>query len=122
MKGKAKANFNSGLVATLALRVTGDLGPFTIWTDKYGRTCLCLKTWLKDPASFSQITHRNRIRLAAVEWRLLHPTTRKAWLTTARVTGARCNGYMLWSYYRMTQDIKTIKTLFRQAKITFVEN
>lgn len=119
MRGKRRANMNTGLIATIGLAITGDLGPLTIWTDKFGRTSMCLKTWLKDPASQPQIAHRNRIRLAATDWRLLHPNTRKAWLHAAKTAGCRCNGYMIWTYYRMTGDERTVKTIFNQAKIPF---
>jgi hypothetical protein len=78
------------------------------------------KIWLSDPTSTRQLNHRNRIRRAARDWKLLPTHERNNWLTAARRLSLRTNGYALWTYWHLTQNRPPIETIERQSGIVLI--
>ena len=73
MEAKAKwwAQINVG--------IAGDVGPFTCWTTKHGKTVFIRRAPPDKPASPAQIKMRLRFRLAWLNWKQLPTEEKEKW-------------------------------------------
>ena len=107
----------------LGISAQGDLGPMTCYTQrKAGKRSIVMfaKIWLSDPTTVNQLNHRNRIRQAAIAWRLLPEIERKNWQRAAAKLSLKLNGVALWTYWHMLRQRSKIETIEHQSGITLI--
>jgi hypothetical protein len=102
----------------IGLSAQGDLGPWTIYTDRYGKTVYFLRAPPLNPPSTSQEYLRELFRNAATAWRQAAPATRADWRTAARKCNLGISGYCLWIWFTRTRDEQRLRTIERQSGIT----
>jgi len=77
----------------LALALTGDLGPFTIYTTRQSKIVWFPKSPPLEPPSGAQLVMRNRWRRAASEWKTKSQFDRSEWERIVQKAGLRITGY-----------------------------
>ncbi len=88
MSLKLPSDFNM-----LALALTGDLGPLTIYTTRNNRIVWFPKAPPGKPPSGAQLVIRERWRRAAAEWKLKAKVDRQKWESIVQAAGLRITGY-----------------------------
>lgn len=106
------------LYQLLGLNPSGDIGPYTIYRSKRGKTVIFLRAPPKTPPSAWQIQQRARWTVIAHAWRYLPATVREAWLRAAPAAGLRVGGYNLYVWYQCTPDPAALATICRLAGIS----
>jgi hypothetical protein len=104
----------------LGFRVTGDLGPITIYTDQRGDVVFYPRKPAMEPASPSQILQRGEFTAAAMGWQGLSETTKVAWDLATHRLSLRLTGYNLWVYFRVKSDFTTIRTIERRTGLALL--
>lgn len=97
----------------MGLSQTGDLGPFTIYTDARRRPVWFLKSPPAKPPSPRQVLQRNAFRMAAKAWQQIGAQVRAEWNAAARHANLYLNGYTLWVHYQTRRDRRAIQTIER---------
>lgn len=98
----------------------GDLGPWTLYTDKRKGLVFFVKSPPLEPPSQLQTSIRNRIRLAAYTWRNLSPLQRRDWATVAKRAHLKIHGYNLFVFWITRKEDAAIHTLERMTKIKLI--
>lgn len=111
----------STLLNILGLNPTGDLGPLTGYTSKRGKAVWFLKAPPTTPATPHQNHQRNIFRLVAMAWRALPEIDRQRWLQAALRAHLRITGYNLFTYWQITKDLPTLRTIEHLAHLDLVE-
>lgn len=111
----------STLLNILGLNPTGDLGPLTGYTSKRGKAVWFLKAPPTTPATPYQNHQRNIFRLVAMAWRALPADVRQAWLDAAPRAHLRITGYNLFTYWQITRDRPTLRTIEHLAQLELIE-
>jgi len=102
----------------LGIAVSGDIGPYTVWTDRFGRKVPFLKSPPKEPCSPAQAALRATFSAAQAEWAAL-PRWEKAVLEEAcRLTSIPLTGQNLWIHCRMKDDWSAYQTIAEQSGLT----
>jgi len=96
----------------------GDLGPLTMYTNQKRKLVFFAKMPPLNPPSFRQVLLRERFRLLGQTWSALTPDQRDAWNKMAIKGRLRIHGYNLYSYWQLTRDSATIRTIQHQTGIT----
>lgn len=109
------ARTDNKILALLGFEVTGDLGPWTLYTSHRHALVFYARVPSLDPASVRQTVVRTKWTAAATAWRALTAPQRAAYERASRVLSLRITGYNLWVYWRTTGDRDTIRTIERQA-------
>lgn len=104
----------------MGLSQTGDLGPFTIYTDKRRQPVWFLKAPPTKTPSALQLHNRNRFRNAANAWRHLTPATRALWAEAAHKARLFASGYNVFIYWQLRRDAPPIHTIERLSGITLI--
>lgn len=99
----------------LGLKIQGDLGPFTCYTNKRGRVVWFLKAPPKEPPTWMQTLQRNIFSYVGWAWAALTPPQREQWELVAKKASLRITGYNLFSYWAITDDEPTIRTIEQQT-------
>jgi len=109
---------NATQLGMLGLSVQGDIGPWTIYTDRYGRKKWFLYSPPTKPPTANQIVHRERFRAAQAAWQALTPNE-KAALELAVNKASLCmtgqNLYLSAILKRMTAQYNAVE---RQTGVT----
>jgi hypothetical protein len=106
------------ILQSICFKCQGDVGPLTSYTNHRG-IVMFLKAWLRDPASPKQITHRNRIRACAANWKKAPKPTRDNYERATKKQSLYLNGYNMWVCASMNPTGRAaIKTLERQTGLT----
>lgn len=105
------------LIGLLGFNPSGDLGPYTIYTNKRGLPVWFLKAPPRQPPSLLQRLNRSRFQAAAWLWVNTPFAERLAWNNAARLAGLTITGYNLFTYYVHTADVDAIKTVERNSGI-----
>lgn len=101
----------------LGRNLTGDLGPFTIYTSRRAGTVWFLKSPPQKPPNLNQIHQRNRFRMAARAWKALTQETRDAWNLACRRSGLYVHGYNLWIFWQLRRLRPHLATIEHQSGI-----
>ncbi len=86
------------LVNYLGLRVTGDIGPLTIYTSRRRKIVVFDKAPPLSPPSVRQLIMRNRWRAAASAWNEMTDQDRQSWSSIAAAASLSIPGYQFWIY------------------------
>jgi hypothetical protein len=108
-----------GLPASvLGLIVSGDLGPSTIYTDRFGHKVEFPKSPPKEPPSPGQQYHRERFRIAQRGYMALTPAIKAKWEDITRKVSLCMTGQNLYIHVAMKADYDYLDTLCHQSGIT----
>jgi len=112
---------STALASTLGLlgiRVQGDLGPWTIYTDRYGRKKWFLFSPPTKPPTDAQIAQRGRFRTAQANWSNLSDQEKKNLETACLRTSLVLTGQNLFISAQLTGKQEALQVVARQAKVT----
>jgi len=112
------ARNDNKILALLGFEVTGDLGPWTLYTSHRHALVFYARVPALNPPSVQQVVLRAEWTAAAAAWRALSSSQRAAYERASRVLSLRITGYNLWVYWKTTGDRDTIRTIERQAGLT----
>lgn len=101
----------------LGLTVSGDVGPFTVYTDRFGKKVFFPKAPPKSPASDLQLLVRSRFMLAQTEYMSLSDADKLAYENLVRATNLCMTGQNLFIHVAMMHTFTFLDTLQRQAGI-----
>lgn len=104
--------------SVLGLIVSGDLGPSTIYTDRYGRKVEFPRSPPTKPASPHQQYLRNRFRQAQQNYMALSPALKDKWENITRATSLCMTGQNLYIHVALKEDYDFLNTLIAQSRIT----
>lgn len=108
------------LLRFLGFNSQGDLGPWTLYTDKRKGLVFFIKAPPLEPPSQLQTSIRNSIRLAAYTWRSLSGDERRNWELVAKRAHLKIHGYNLFVYWLLRHEDAAIHTLERLTKIKLI--
>lgn len=108
------------LLPLLGINSQGDLGPWTMYTDKQKGLVFFIKAPPLEPPSLLQTSVRNAVKLSAYTWRSLSAAQRADWETAARRTHLKIHGYNLFTFWIITKDDPCIHTVERLSKIKLI--
>lgn len=107
-------------LALLGFRVTGDLGPITLYTDQRGEIVFYPRKPAMEAPTTGQILQRQRFTAAAAGWQGLGRATQEKWDLATHRLSLRLTGYDLWVYFRVKSDFTTIRTIERQTGLALL--
>lgn len=99
----------------------GDLGPLTMYTDKRRQLIWFPKMPPLNPPSIRQTQQRDRFRAIGLAWWELTTPEREAWENASKLARLRITGYNLFSYWFITQDSATIRTIESQTGLDLIQ-
>lgn len=106
------------LLSILGLRVQGDIGPWTTYTNRRGRFVWYLHSPPKKPFTRRQLHQQNKLRIIARLWATLSATDRWNWNLAANRANLRITGFNLFCYSYLKRDPSFAATIERATKIT----
>ena len=112
---------NAKQLGMLGMRVQGDLGPWTIYTDKKGRKKWFLYSPPTKPATPNQIIHRNRFKTAIESWKALPDDEKAALENASRAASLSITGQNLFVSALLTSRSVSYAAVARQTGITLPE-
>lgn len=108
-----------GLPANLlGLIVSGDIGGYTIYTDRFGRKTVYPVSPPDKPASPLQLIQRNRFRDALTNWKAASQAVRDDWEASSLALGLCMTGLNMWLHFTLKGRLPALQTLNRQSGIT----
>lgn len=102
----------------IGLQVSGDVGGFTVYTDRYGQKVVFPKSPPEEPPSEKRIAQRNRFKLAQEDWQSLDQQTKADLEEMCRRASVPLTGQNLWIHSALTNDADAMRTLMDQTGIT----
>jgi hypothetical protein len=108
------------LFGMLGLNVQGDLGGLTFYTSQRGKLVFFAKAPPLNPASPQQERNRNRFRACGYNWARLPRNLKDAWERATKRAGLGLNGYGLFTYWQMTANNATIRTVERRTALALI--
>lgn len=102
----------------LAMQISGDVGGYTIFTDRFGRKTVFPKSPPEKPPSSQQLIQRQRFKTAQTSWNALSSDQVKNLEDACRITNVPMTGQNLWIHTALTNDTEAMKTIERQSGIT----
>lgn len=101
----------------LGLNISGDLGAWTCFTDRFGKKVWYPKTPPETPETPAQRQQRDRFAAAVANWRAADQATRDAFESISLAASLMMTGHNLWVALSFSQDDKARQTLTRQTGI-----
>lgn len=93
------------------LRVTGDIGPLTVWTNRNLRVVAMVKSPPTTPPSPLQRANRQLWQDCASAWRTLTPAQKQDWEAASKDAKAMATGYNLFTKIYLTGDLSLLALL-----------
>lgn len=100
------------------LEVSGDIGPFTIFTDRFGKKVNFLKAPPKEPASTMQVQQRSRFRSAQAEYQGLSKEEKREYEDLTKRASLCMTGQNLFIHVALRNTFGLLQTLQLQWNIT----
>jgi hypothetical protein len=101
------------IFALAAMRLQGDIGPFTTWTSKRQGVVILLKAPPDKPPSRLQFARRQAMRAAAINWNALSSVSRSSWRRACIYAQLRITPFALFFYFLDKRDHAVIDTIRR---------
>ncbi len=101
----------------LGFNPTGDLGPFTIYTNQYRRPVFYIKAPPTSPPTTRQSFLRENMKEIAAWWSAQSSETKALWEAASKNARLRMNGYALFQWWQWKHDPQKLQTIMRQSKI-----
>lgn len=105
------------LFNVMGFNATGDLGGFTLYTNKKGKLVWFIKAPPTTPPTYYQDIKRNYFRRAAAAWARMPDELKKRWEQVTKRLSLRLTGYDLWVFWYTCSDDLALRTLQRQSEI-----
>ncbi len=102
--------------------ISGDIGPVTFYTNQRSKHVMFDKKPNLNPPSQLQRRQRNMFRSVAAAWNNMQPATKTKWETATKRLGARMNGYHLFVWWSIKQDLPALRTVERITKLDLLES
>lgn len=103
------------LTRYLGFVVWGDLGPYTMYTNKQGHLVLYLKAPPKVPLTQFQLDQLQAFSAAAVAWHAIPEYKRWNWETLSRRLSLKMTGYNAFTHFFLKPSTPNLETVARQA-------
>ncbi len=100
------------------LEVSGDFGPLTVYTDRFGKKVAYPKSPPKEPASPLQVQQRSRFRSAQKEYSSLSVSDKKDYEDLVNRASLCMTGQNLFIHTALRDTFAQLATLQRQWGIT----
>lgn len=97
--------------------IAGDVGPFTCWTTKRGKTVFIKRAPPDKPPSQAQLKMRLRFRAAFLSWKSLDPETQAKWRQIVDYTGMCLSAHNLYMGLAMTPDPERLASVAADAGV-----
>jgi hypothetical protein len=101
----------------IGIRPTGDIGQFTMYTNRKGSLVCFLKTRPAKPLTARQRANMRQFTAIASLWQSLSPALREAWRQASQRAGLSITQYNLFVYSNAQPDLSTLQTVQRQSGI-----
>ena len=101
----------------LGLNVSGDLGAFTCYTDRFGKKVWYPKAPPETPETPGQRRQRDRFAEAVANWSEADQATRDAYEAVSLAASLMMTGHNLWISLSFSQDAAALNTLCHQTNI-----
>jgi hypothetical protein len=101
----------------LGFRPTGDVGQFTMYTNRKGKLVCFLKTRPAKPFTSRQKANMRQFTAIATVWRSMAPWQRQQWRLASQRAGLSVTPYNLFVYSNMQPDSTPLLTIQRQSGI-----
>lgn len=102
----------------LGLNISGDLGAFTCFTDRFGKKVWYPKTPPETPETPGQRQQRDRFATAVSNWKQADQATRDAYEAVSLAASLMMTGHNLYVSLSFSQDDRARQTLIRQTGIS----
>jgi hypothetical protein len=103
----------------LGLQISGDVGPWTIYSDRFGKPIVFPRSPPKVPRSERQAAQRQRWRDCCDAWNALDQAERDAYETLSLRASMCMTGFNLFLKMSMNPDYSTWSLLFEQTGLTY---
>lgn len=113
-----RSHFKGAAVNILGLRISGDIGEYTTYTDRYGRKVVYYYTPPAKPPTAAQVRCRARFAYAHAAWKALTPEEKAALEDCSRKLSLPITGKNIWMSASLRQRDTQYLTLERQSGIT----
>lgn len=100
------------------MQISGDVGGFTIYTDRFGRKVVFPKSPPEKPPSTEQLRQQTRFKTAQASWKSLSEIEVKNLEDACKKTNVPMTGQNLWIHTALTNDQEAMRTIQRQSGIT----
>lgn len=101
----------------IGIRPTGDVGDYTLYTNRKGKLVCFLKTRPGKPFTARQKANMRQFTAIASVWRSMSPALRLDWQRACQRAGLTITPYNLFVYANMQPDCSTLQTVQRQSGI-----
>jgi hypothetical protein len=105
------------LLSILGLRVQGDVGPWTTYTNRRGRFVFYLHSPPKKPFTRRQLHQQAKLIIIARLWLTLTPADRRGWSAAADRANLRISGFNLFCFSYLKRDTTLARTIQTKTKI-----
>jgi hypothetical protein len=102
----------------IGLTVSGDVGDFTIYTDRYGKKVAYPRQPPEVPRTPAQATQRDAFAAAQSSWAALTPAEKASLEDACRVLSLPLTGQNLWISTVLRRDRPAYETVAQQSGIT----
>ncbi len=102
----------------LGIMISGDIGDFTLYTDRYGRKVVFQKAPPDKPPSVLQSLQRGRFRTAMANWKAADSQVRLDWESASLRTSLCMTGLNMWLHFSLKGRVEGLSTISDQSGIT----
>jgi len=101
----------------LGFRPTGDIGDFTLYTNRKKSIVCFPKTHPGKPFTSRQLANMRQFAAIASVWRSISSASRADWSRACQLAGLTITPYNLFVYANMQPDTSTLETVQRQSGV-----
>lgn len=101
----------------LGLIVAGDVGGYTLYTDRWGRKVAFPQSPPKEPPSPMQVKQRNRFASSVANWVAETREVKNTWEQLSLAANVCMTGHNLYIHYSLSNDQPALDTLIAQTGI-----
>lgn len=102
----------------IGMIVSGDIGPLTIYTDRFGRKVPFPRSPPKQPPSAKQSERRSQFRQAVINYMALSKGEKQKWENLTKKLSIPQTGQNLYISLSFSQDNSAFQTVLSQAHMT----
>jgi hypothetical protein len=104
----------------VGLIVSGDCGPLTIYTDRFGRKVPFPRSPPKEPPSPLQVTQRTKFQTAITNWKSTTAANRENWEAMSLKLSLPMTGLNAFISCSFRDDERLVETLRHQSGIALL--
>jgi len=105
-------------IHSLGFTVSGDVGPYTCYTDRFGKKVFYPKSPPKSPPSDLQLHSRMRFTSAQAQYMALSETDKAAWELLVQRANLCLTGQNLFIHVAMMHTYNMLLTLIGQTDVS----